>query len=190
MTESSVSVRATPDEILRVLAEPERLAVAWLLAGGPHHAASLVSALGVPEQRVRRHLTRLTGVGVVAPDADRRRYHLVVETLREAAQEVGPPRDPGVALGAVFEVEEAVLRQYFRGGRLREVPAKRAKRLVVLERLALEFEVGISYGEREVNAVLLRFHNDYAALRRYLVDEGFLSRESGRYWRSGGRVEV
>ena len=33
-------------------------------------------------------------------------------------------------------------------------------------------------------------YDDYAALRRYLVDEGFLTREGGIYWRSGGTVEV
>jgi hypothetical protein len=115
---------------------------------------------------------------------------LVAETLRAAAQEVGPSREAGVALGAVFEQDEVVLRQYFRAGRLREIPAKRSKRLVVLDRLSLEFEPGVRYSESEVNAVLGRFHDDYAALRRYLVDEGFLSRERGVYWRSGGRVEL
>lgn len=29
-----------------------------------------------------------------------------------------------------------------------------------------------------------------AALRRYLVDEGLMSREHGVYWRTGGHVEV
>ena len=56
----------------------------------------------------------------------------------------------------------------------------------MLERLALEFEVGVRYPEREVNRMLERFHPDYAALRRYLVDDGFLSREHGEYWRIGG----
>jgi len=32
--------------------------------------------------------------------------------------------------------------------------------------------------------------DDHAALRRYLVDEGFLSRQAGVYWRSGGTVDV
>ncbi|MGZ4109422.1 MAG: DUF2087 domain-containing protein [Actinomycetota bacterium] len=35
-----------------------------------------------------------------------------------------------------------------------------------------------------------RFFNDYAALRRCLVDEGFLARDHGVYWRTGGRVDV
>jgi hypothetical protein len=62
--------------------------------------------------------------------------------------------------------------------------------LVVLERLAHEFEVGLRYSEMEVNSILQTFHPDYAALRRYLVDEGFLSRADGSYWRTGGRVEI
>jgi hypothetical protein len=90
----------------------------------------------------------------------------------------------------VDDEEEAVLRTYFRGGRLREVPARRSRRLVVLNRLALEFGVGVRYTERQVNEVLRRFHDDHASLRRHLVDEGFLSRDRGRYWRSGGRVDI
>ncbi|MCW2567621.1 MAG: putative regulator, ArsR family, partial [Mycobacterium sp.] len=46
------------------------------------------------------------------------------------------------------------------------------------------------YAEAEVNVVLRAWHPDHAALRRYLVDEGFLGRERGEYWRTGGRVEL
>ncbi len=103
---------------------------------------------------------------------------------------MGPPRDAGLALGAASEDEEAVLRTFFRDGRLTEIPAKESKRRIVLERIALEFEAGVRYDERTVNVMVGRFHNDYAAIRRYLVDEGFLTRERGEYWRTGGRVEV
>ncbi len=60
---------------------------------------------------------------------------------------------------------------------------------MVLERLAQEFQPGIRYPERQVNFMLQLFHPDYAALRRYLVDEGFLTRAEGMYWRTGGRYE-
>jgi hypothetical protein len=36
----------------------------------------------------------------------------------------------------------------------------------------------------------VRFHPDYAALRRYLVDEGFMERRHGSYRRAGGSFEV
>lgn len=181
---------ATPEEILRVLADPERLSVAGALAMGPRTAGELSDLLGLSAQKVRRHLARLAAAGVAGVDTNRRTYRLKPESLRTAARHVGPPREAGLALGAVYEEEEAVLRSYFRGGRLRELPAKRSKRLIVLSRLALEFEPGVLYSERQVNEALGRFHDDYASLRRYLVDEGLLSRKSGRYWRSGGPVDV
>jgi hypothetical protein len=180
----------TPEELLRVLADAERLAVAGAVAAGPITAAQLRAKLGLPAKRLQQHLSKLVAAEIVTLGDDRRTYHLEPETLRRAAMEVGPPRDPGLALGAVFAGEEAVLRHYFRGGRLREVPIKRAKRLVVLERLALEFEPGVRYAERDVNEILRRFHDDHASLRRFLVDEGLLSRERGQYWRTGGPVDV
>ena len=60
----------------------------------------------------------------------------------------------------------------------------------MLERIAIEFEPGVRYDEQEVNAIVGRFFNDYASLRRYLVDDGFLAREHGEYWRAGGRVDT
>jgi hypothetical protein len=75
-------------------------------------------------------------------------------------------------------------------GRLRTIPAKHSKLLVVLDRLAQEFEPGRTYPEAEVNQTLVRFHPDFAALRRYLVENGFMTRENNWYWRSGGTFEV
>jgi hypothetical protein len=180
----------TPEELLRVLADPERLAIAGSLALGPRTAAELATAVGIPARRTQQHLSKLTAAGIVAVEDDRRTYRLEPETLRRAAQEAGPSRDPGLAFGAVFEEEEAVLRTYFRDGRLTEIPAKRSKRLIVLTRLSLEFDVGVRYPERVVVEKLKRFHADHAALRRALVDEGFMGREGGEYWRTGGPVDV
>ncbi|TQK72755.1 MULTISPECIES: DUF2087 domain-containing protein [unclassified Nocardioides] len=84
-----------------------------------------------------------------------------------------------------------VLRRFFSAdGRLMDLPTRHAKRLVVLDHVAQRFEPGRRYGWREVDAILREVHDDHAALRRYLVDDGFLSREGDVYWRSGGTVEV
>jgi hypothetical protein len=93
-------------------------------------------------------------------------------------------------VGAADPATAAVLRAFVRDGRLVSVPAARSKRRVVLEHLAMAFEPGVRYAEAEVNVVLRAWHPDHAALRRYLVDEGFLGRERGEYWRTGGRVEL
>lgn len=180
----------TPDEILRALADPERLAIAGALALGDHSPDELAVAAGVSVARVHKHLNRLTATGVVRVNDDRHSYRLDPETLRWAAEQVGPSRETGLALGAANEVEEAVLRTFFRNGRLIEIPAKESKRRIVLERIASEFEPGERYGEKEVNVIVGRFHNDYAALRRYLVDSGLLDRAGGVYWRVGGRIDL
>ena len=83
-----------------------------------------------------------------------------------------------------------MLGRFVQGGRLVLMPTKRSKRLVVLDHIAQSFEPGRTYPEYEVNRVLFAFHDDYAALRRYLVDEHFLTREGNVYWRSGGTVAV
>lgn len=88
-------------------------------------------------------------------------------------------------------MDQRVLRNFMTGdGRLHTIPSKHAKLLVVLDHLAQSFEPGRTYPEHEVNDMLSRFHPDYAALRRYLVENQFLTREDGVYWRSGGTFEV
>ncbi len=70
------------------------------------------------------------------------------------------------------------------------MPAKRSRRLPLLDHVAQRFEPGRHYTEHEVNALLRPAFDDVAALRRYLVDEGFLDRSEGQYWRSGGSVAL
>ena len=79
---------------------------------------------------------------------------------------------------------------YVRDGRIVQIPRQRKKRLLLLDVLAQEFEPGVRYTEKEVNDILARFHGDTAALRRYLVDEEFMDRDAGIYWRAGGTWEV
>ena len=75
-------------------------------------------------------------------------------------------------------------------GRLHTIPSRHAKLLVVLDHIAQSFEPGRTYPEAQVNDVLTAFHPDYAALRRYLVENQFLTRQDGVYWRSGGTFDV
>ncbi len=94
-----------------------------------------------------------------------------------------------VPLPDALRNREAVLRAFVGAdGRLVSIPSRHAKRLVVLDHLAQLFVPGERYEETEVNRRLRAAHDDVAALRRYLVEDGFLTREGGLYWRSGGSV--
>ncbi len=76
--------------------------------------------------------------------------------------------------------------RFFRNGRLVAMPAKRRNVRTALSVIVEDFEPGRSYAEEEVNAIVLRYHNDYCVLRRALVNERFLERDAAgqRYWRA------
>ncbi len=88
-------------------------------------------------------------------------------------------------------MDERILRNFLtEDGRLHTIPTRRSKRLAILDHIAQAFEPGQTYTEVEVNEALQRFHSDYAALRRYLIDEEFLTRDNNVYWRTGGTFAV
>jgi hypothetical protein len=87
-------------------------------------------------------------------------------------------------------VTQKLFRAFVREGRIVALPAKHGRRRDLLDHVARLFEPGIRYPESRVNETLREVYDDWAELRRALVDEGFLDREQGIYWRSGGTVEV
>ncbi len=175
-------------DYLKLVLDPRRLAVLGAVAAEPCSAGQVAQRAGVAEREVVRALAPLVQGGVVAREGET--YRLVPEALRALASELPQPAppDPRVLMG-MTEGEQTILRRFFSGERLVEVPASRAKRLIVLERLALEVEPGRHYAEAEINAILARYQDDYTTLRRLLVDEGFLDRDGRHYWRSGGRID-
>ena len=164
--------------------------VAGSLAGRVRTVADVAEHTGADERDVVTAIGALRQVGLVDRAGDG--YTLAATSLRRLASELAEsdvPMDPWVGFGMTDD-EQQILERFFQGRTLAEVPANRAKRLVVLERISLEFDLGTRYTEVEVNDVLRGFHTDVATLRRHLVDEGHLDRDHGQYWRSGGRTDT
>jgi hypothetical protein len=82
------------------------------------------------------------------------------------------------------------LRGFVGAGRIESMPARQSRRVLLLGEVAQLFEPGVRYPEQNVNQMLAALFDDYAALRRYLVEEGLLTRAAGEYWRSGGPVST
>jgi hypothetical protein len=55
---------------------------------------------------------------------------------------------------------------------------------VILRYLVKQFEFDRRYTEREVNDIISRTHDDFATLRRALIDSKRMSRERETYWRN------
>jgi hypothetical protein len=178
-----------PASLLALLVAGDRLPVVAALVLGAKALPEVAARAALPPRDVLRVLTRLESAGLASVDGDEWTLH--VDLLREVVTtNRWPARDTAPSSADASPQSAAVLRAFFRGDRLARIPAQRNKRLVILDFLARDFEPGTRYSEEEVNGKLSKRHPDYAALRRYLVDEGFLARESGVYWRTGGTVDV
>lgn len=180
---------AEPDaaKLVGLLADGTRLAVVAALALGATDIAGVAAVTGRSMTDVALAARRLGRGGLV--DRDGAVLRLRTDLFAAAARTAGE-RAPAPEPLSADPATDAVLQAFLRDGRLTTIPAHHAKRVVVLEHLVRVFEPGVRYPEREVNALLAVWHPDTAALRRYLVDEGLLSRRAGEYWRSGGPVEV
>jgi hypothetical protein len=173
--------------IAGLLADDGRRRVVAALVLGSATVDDVRQATGLTAREVAEALARLVAGELVVRGTDGG-HVLLGEAFRLAAIAASPERPEPDHTGDAPEDEARVLRAYFRAGRLVQIPAQRSKKRIILDRLALEFDVGKRYSERQVNGILRRFHPDVASLRRYLVDEGFLDREAGEYWRAGGIV--
>ena len=93
-------------------------------------------------------------------------------------------RNPQPPLRRLTE-QEKVVRAFLRDGRLVSIPAKPSKREILLGVILDEtFPEDRDYEEKEVNMRLALLHPDVAALRRYLVDGRWMTREAGIYRRA------
>ncbi len=85
------------------------------------------------------------------------------------------------AYDAARAEQERLVGRLFTDGRIERVPARRKVRAAVLLEVVSRFEPGRDYSEPEVNEILLGVHEDFAYLRRELVNYHYLEREAGRY---------
>jgi predicted transcriptional regulator len=174
-------------EFFKALADEKRLQIVGLLARQDYSVEELATILGLSSATVSHHLRKLQQAGLVRAQAAQHYhiYSLQLQTLHEMSQQI-------LSQAALQETTEdldldaydrKVLRDFMEGERLKLIPRQWKKREVILRYLAEQFEWDRRYTEREVNEILSRTHDDYASLRRYLVDSRRLAREHEIYWR-------
>ncbi|WP_229401577.1 DUF2087 domain-containing protein [Micromonospora okii] len=165
------------------LADERRRVVFAAIVLGARDVPAVVSRTGLPARDIATAVRRLTDSGVLADDGCGLRVD--GERLRELARAgAAAPTAPAT------DARETILRTFLRDGALTRLPAQRGRRRVLLEHItARTFEPGRRYPERAVDDALRPWceggEADHVTLRRYLVDDLLLTRESGVYWRTG-----
>ncbi|CCI86756.1 DUF2087 domain-containing protein [Lactobacillus gigeriorum] len=69
------------------------------------------------------------------------------------------------------------LERFLKDGKLITIPRKQKAKEALFDALSEKFEFDRDYSEKEVNAILAEVYDDYAILRRYLVDTKRLARD-------------
>lgn len=174
-------------QFFKALADENRLKIVGILADQECSVEELATMLHLKAPTVSHHLSKLKELDLVEmrPEGNIHFYKLNVDALRNSNKQLLTLEKMASLVDDVEADawERKVLRDFFEGTQLKEIPASRKKRSVILKWFANQFEDGVLYKEAEVNEIIQRHHTDAAFWRRELVGANLMQRENGFYWR-------
>jgi hypothetical protein len=171
---------------LKALANEQRLRIVGLLMDQRRSVQELAALIGLKEPTICHHLAVLNRMGLLDMTAEGNIhwYRLRADQILALGRAVfGQERmniDPGTD---ERRWDKRILENFIADGQLKQIPASRKKRWVVLRWLAEKFRMGEDYTEASVNKIIQRHHWDSATLRRELIGYRMLKRQRGMYWR-------
>jgi len=174
--------------IFKLLANETRLRVIGLVAEREYSAVNLARRLEVTEATMSHHLSKLMEAELVTRrvEGTSHFYRLNSAALQAMNKSLLEParllKAPPSAQGDTPTAR--ILRSFIEDGRIRKLPEAHGKRQVVLEWVVDQLE-DRRYKEREISAILKRYFDDYATLRRELINHRLMEREAGVYWKAG-----
>lgn len=178
------------DQLLRffqVFSNESRLKIIGHLAGGEKSVGELADLLQLKEPTVSHHLAELKGIGLVSARAEgtMRIYRLETKALEAISKDIfAQPNLAALVKPSELTEEERTLRTWVKDGRIVDIPAQEKKKQILIRWLARQIDPKRRWTEREFSEWLSQFNEDYAFLRRYLVDNHYMARENGIYWRT------
>ena len=174
-------------QFFQVFSNESRLRLIGHLANGERSVGELAQLLGLKEPTVSHHLAELKGLGLVdvRPEGTTRIYQLNARALETIGKDIfARPNLAALVPKSELNEEERILRTWVKDGRIVDIPAQEKKKQIITRWLAGQIDPARRWTEREFSEWLGDFNEDYATLRRYLVDAGYMARENGIYWRT------
>ena len=173
----------------KALSDVNRLKIVGLLSQQELSVEQLAEMLGLRSSTISHHLSTLVKAGLVSarPESYYNIYRFEQETLETMSRRLlSHDTLPAVAADVdVAAYDKKVIQNYSNpDGSLKALPVQRKKLTAILNYIIEAFEKDRRYSEKEINQILERFHEDFASLRRELVDAGMLDRNKtgAEYW--------
>lgn len=173
--------------LFKCLSDKSRLQILKSLAMEDMYVERLAERLGISASTVSFHLKKLTDAGAVTSYKSQyyTMYSLKKDIFETSILDILQARSDEAELQAQRDQKyrQQVIDTFFEYGKLKAIPAQRKKERIVLEVIVQAFEYDRKYTEREVNIIIADFHDDFCAIRRDMISEKLLARDSGLYWR-------
>ena len=173
--------------LFKCLSDKSRIQILKSLAIEDMYVERLSERLGLSAPTISFHLKKLSDAGAVT--SYKSQYYMmyslnqnifkisILDILKVQSDEADLQQQRDI------EYRQKVIDTFFEYGKLKSIPAQQKKKRIVLEVIAQAFEYDRIYSEREVNILIANFHDDFCTIRRDMVGEKILNRDTRGYWR-------
>jgi hypothetical protein len=171
----------------KTIGDPTRLRIIKMLSDGPLHGQAIAGKLGLTPATITHHLKKLRDVNAVYERRSGNTIYFylnetVIQHYAKALMNLAEQDEVKKDMKDVMAERQKVIENFFTSdGRLKNIPAQRKKKLIVLEHMLKGLQKGKKYEEKELNEYIKKFHDDYATIRREFIINNYMYRENGIY---------
>lgn len=167
-------------ELFKCLGDETRYKIICQLYHSDSYVELLASKLGLTVGTVSFHLKKMEKAGLVK--CARNQFYMIYSLNKDILNKtIGEfvAEEPLQSSDEAYR--EKVISSFFVYGRLIQIPVQKKKREIVISEILKDLEVGKEYSEKQVNELILKYHDDFCTIRRWFVDDGFMTRSQGIY---------
>ena len=171
-------------QFFKALANESRLKLVGAIAQQERSVEELASILDLKEPTVSHHLSKLKQLQLVHMRAEGNTHYYRLDLDALQAMQKATLTATQVAQPIRSDLwETKVLSSFVEDDLIKEIPASRKKRFIILKWLVQKFEFDRLYPEQELNQIIKPIHSDTATLRREMVGYNMMKRDNSIYRR-------
>ncbi|MBR6535442.1 MAG: DUF2087 domain-containing protein [Clostridia bacterium] len=170
-------------ELLKLLANETRLEILNILLKEDSYIEKIACELSLTPATICYHLKKMESAGMV--NCSRSQFYIIYSLNRKIFDK--PlyeliKKDEEI-VNSDEKYKKEVISSFFKYGRLTRIPTQRKKREIVLSQILEKFDFNREYSEKEVNEIILRYHEDFCTVRREMIAFGMMTRDHEIYKR-------
>ena len=163
-------------ELLKLIADETRLEILNILLNEDSYVEKIACELSLTPATICYHLKKMESVGIVK--CSRSQFYIIYSLNREIFDKplFELIKKDKIIVDTEEKYKSEVISNFFKYGKLTQIPTQRKKREIVLAKIAEQFEFDREYVEKEVNEIILKYHDDFCTIRREMIAFGIMVR--------------